>query len=425
VEGPKLLRTAPRYIVRVPERGEASVPPAAWQILSGQPAFWRLVEGGVLSVSQAKGGRRALGAGCYVGTAWLGDVRVECHEKVPGSLEALLAYATHDAFRIEAVPTGSTELGPLAALLIRQFLRSVRRYATLGRERVYQRHRTRGALVAGKIDVTRSVGLRARGLRHILVFDRNELTHRTDTNRVLLRALREVERVAAVVDLGRADVAACRALAMLFSDCQDAGVLFGPRHAFVAAAERLCDAATQPHTRDALALARTVLAHESFEATPQLEDRLPRTWFLNLENLFQLAVRNVLSDLGGPTFRVRDAGRGAPVFRRPGELRAFPDIVVSEATGAVRAIGDTKYKVWGGSEKPSDIYQLLVHAAAFNAPVGFLIYPHHELSLHDLGDAATGCRVTAVGVDVRRLREDLAATANGLSLFSGTAAVAS
>lgn len=69
----------------------------------------------------------------------------------------------------------------------------------------------------------------------------------------------------------------------------------------------------------------------------------------------------------------------------------------------VRAIGDVKYKVWEDYPDEHDLYQLLVHASAYDAKCAFLVYPHDTWIIRDLGVAATGCRTWIVGIDITNM----------------------
>jgi 5-methylcytosine-specific restriction endonuclease McrBC regulatory subunit McrC len=96
-----------------------------------------------------------------------------------------------------------------------------------------------------------------------------------------------------------------------------------------------------------------------------------------------------------------------PIFEMgSGRYTANPDLVISKGA-EVLAIGDVKYKSWSGSASADDIYQLLVHAAAFRCSLAFLIFPGESLEIHDLGLASTGCRTWVVVVDVCKVDEHL------------------
>jgi len=406
-------------LVCVPERGHTEIDQDIWVSLTASPGFWRLVEQSIVSITQVSKQRAKLSGSCYVGRVSFPGVRLDFTEKVEGAVEAMLYFATHDAFHIEKLPSPVSDLGSLAALLIRQFLVAVKSYVSEGREFHYRSKRQVGSLIGGRIDITRTVKLRARGLKHMVAYDRSVLRNDTLKNRVLAAALREVERLSRLIEIEKAQVATARSLSMMFSDCHDVEVLFARRDAFVRTATALGDEARKGRDRDLLALASIVLAHESFEHGASGGRTAPRAWFLNLENLFQVSVRRVLDRLysGRVTTAVASSLPNAIFANEAQQFRANPDLVLVGQQGAT-AIGDVKYKIWTGSASASDVYQLLVHAAAFKTGTAFLVFPHREFVARDLGISATGCRTWLFAVDVLKLPEHLGLALQRLCLSS-------
>lgn len=405
--------------IRVPERGTVDVPPAAWWEMSRSAVFWNLVERGVVAVEQLRGGRVRLNGGCYVGRSRLTqEIVLETHEKVAGSLAALLSFASGTDFRVEQVPGPSSDLGPLIALLVTQFVESVRRYAARGRQFQYEKLSTKGSLLGGRLDVTRTTRLWARGLKHLAAFDKNVVSFDLPINRTVLAALREIERIGRLVQLPRGVVARGRAMAMLFDDCRNPEVLYGARSEAARRAESLAESESDKAAADMLALAGIILAHESFEHEPTHRGSAPRSWFLNLESLFERAVLATMR----AKLRLGEvsSGRSAPppIFpHRKTIFRANPDLVIRQQGNASPCIGDVKYKQWSGLPPASDIYQLLVHASAFGAKRGFLVFPTDNFETRNLGDAVTGTRVTIYGLDVRVLDQHIVTMMQDLGLL--------
>lgn len=413
--------------IRVPERGNADVSSAAWKGVSRSPVFWNLVERGVVSVEHLRAGRVRFCGGCYVGRSRVSDdVVLELHEKVPGSLASLLRFASGTDFRVEHVPGPASELGALIALLVAHFVESVRRYAARGRQFEYEKESMKGSLVGGRLDITRTIRLWARGLRHLAAFDKNVVSFDLPINRTVLAALREVERIGKLVSLPRDVVARVRAMAMLFDDCRNVEVLFGTRSDAARRADSLAASASDRVTADMLALAAIILSNESFEHDSTHGGVAPRSWFLNLETLFERAVRATMrSSLGSRG--VVSSGRSAPlpIFpSKPDVFRANPDLVVRLIDTAEVFVGDVKYKQWAGVPGASDVYQLLVHAAAFDSGKAFLVFPFEEFDARSLGDAVTGASVTTYGVDVRELDDHVEHILNDLGAVPALGAVA-
>src|ERR1019366_683185 len=331
----------PHSHVIIPERGTRDIDRDTWDVLSAHADFWRLIEQKFLSVTHISPHKMRLIGSCFVGRIVLDDSVIEIGEKVPGSLAALLEYATFNAFRVEKYEAPASEIGPLLALLVRQFLAVLQRYVSHGRQFMYETKKMRGSLVGGRLDITRTVGLRARGLQHVLAFDRPVLSPRTPKNRIIAAAVSEVERVSEIIPLHSSDLAMARGLSLLFEDCKDAEVLFGDRDIFVRAGRALVSSRDEAD-RDLIALASVVLAHQSFDYGVPLKTVSPRAWFLNLENLFEVAVRQVLADLftGGTVTKPADAETQGRVFEKEyEEYKASPDLLLSRPDG-VKAVGD-------------------------------------------------------------------------------------
>jgi 5-methylcytosine-specific restriction endonuclease McrBC regulatory subunit McrC len=401
----RAFMTTPQMI-RVPERGNTDVSSTAWKELSRSPRFWSLVERRIVSVEQLPAGCVRLCGGCYVGRSSVSDeVVLELHEKVPGSLASLLRFASGADFRVEHIPGPSSDLGSLIALLVAHFVEAVRQYAARGRQFRYEQEPMKGSLVGGRLDVTRTIGLWARGLRHLAAFEKNVVSFDLPINRTVLAALREVERIGRLISLPRDVVARVRAMAMLFDDCRNAEVLFGTRAEAARRADALASAASDKVTADMLALAAILLSHESFEHDSTHVGTAPRSWFLNLETLFERAVRETMKAAFGSEGTV-SSGRAAPlpIFPPRSDLfSANPDLVLRRHGVSRAFVGDVKYKQWGGVPSASDVYQLLVHAAAFESKIAFLVFPFDGFDARVLGNAVTGACVKLYGLDVREL----------------------
>lgn len=410
--------------VRVPERGRVDVPTNVWRRLAGSQAFWRLVDQGVVTVSSPSQSGITLGGGCYVGQAVCGDVLLELHEKIPGALAALLRFASHDAFSVLATPAPGSEMGDLVVLLIKQFLATVGAYTARGRQSIYARERKVGSLVGGRMRVVDTVRLRARGLGHLIAFDREKLSYDTRLNQVVDGALREIERIASSVAVPPLDRARARAFAMLFSDATTGREQHRERPRLLTAAEECAAQERTDQMRDLAALAGIILAHQSFEHGTEVRSHSPRAWFLNLEHLFESACRTVLRGLCKGRFSVdRRQGRAPRIFEREErEFRAHPDLIIR--ADEAHAVGDVKYKEWTGTATASDLYQLLVHASAFETDCCFLVFPSDGYSSRSLGSAVTGSLTWLFAVDIKALDRDLATALDVMGLVPSSATAA-
>lgn len=396
------------------ERSHIDIDSATWRRLAANREFWRLVDRGILSVSQPRPGAMRLTAIAHVGRAKLGDISLEIVEKVEGALSSLLEYSTQEAFRIEHMPASRSDLGRLASLLVRQFVREMRSYVSRGRDFLYQREKRQGSLVGGRMDITRTIRLRAQGFGHLVAFERPAIDRNTRKNKILLTAVREVGRLSRLVPLRPADLADSRTFSMLFDDCRDAEFFFRDRQAFAVEAQHLSE---QPGPEsDLLALAAVILSHESFETGGSRLSSVPFTWFLNLERLFETAVKLKLAEVLAPKALTVKRGNLPPIFSGENrEFRANPDLVVRDRQ-AVLAVGDVKYKQWSGSAAQADVYQLIAHSSAFHSPTSFLVFPHEVFHARELGVSSTGTRTWLIAVTIQSLGADLERAAELLGL---------
>ena len=401
----------------VRERDQTDVDPVIWAALSADTAFRHLLDTGILSAILLSNGLTRLRGACYVGRAQCADVEIEIQEKVPGALQSLLAYATGSAFRIEPTKSRASDLGQLTLLLIQQFLAGVTGYASRSRQFVYAQERKVGSLGGGKIEFAKSIQLRARGLGHLLAFKKDVITFNTLLNRVILAALMEVTRIGRVIDIDAATVQRARGLSLLFSDCRDSRLLTGRRSVFARDASSLTASHLAEEEKDVAALASVILAHEGFEWDATTCSHVPRSWFLNLENLFERAIVLQLRKLACPNASVSTGGESPqPIFdRQTGIYHAHPDVVVAHRDGLV-IVGDVKYKNWSDRAVSSDLYQLLIHTAAFSGARSFLVFPCDEYKAIWLGRAVTGADTWLFALDLRNLKESVTRMANDLGI---------
>ncbi|MGW3897434.1 5-methylcytosine restriction system specificity protein McrC [Micromonospora profundi] len=288
-------------------------------------------------------------------------------------------------------------------LLIDAFLDSVRGYASAGRDWLYSAQKSTSSLGGGRLRIAETTLLRARGLRHRMVFERPVISRSTPTNRVVLAALREIEILARLSFADAKQLSEARTLATLFADCLDNELILGSKTRLSDGAIQLSENSERPEVRDMLRLAAAVLAHLSTEVGRPQTGQVPLAWFVNLERLFEGAVRRCLGqvlDAGWSVTGPRESTRW--VFRDRSILSANPDFVVSLNAQAV-AVGDAKYKEWEGSASASDLYQVLIHASAFEAKQAFLVYPANHFFETALGKSVTGVPTTLFAVDVRQL----------------------
>ncbi len=407
------------YTIQVRERGREVIPAEIWRRLSSDPVFWSLVESGILGVAQVNRGSFELKGGMYVGRVTCSHVNIEVIEKVPGVLNALIKFATFGSFRVESLTAQDSDLGELTRLLAHQFLLAIKDYVTFGRDFAYKKRPAVSPFVRGRLDVVRTTRLRARGMGHLVAFDRAVIDHATDKNQVLLRALRELERLARIIPISEHDLSASRTIAIFFSDCRNNDVLFGSRRSWALLAEQLAEQQDRAEHRDMLALAGVLLSHRGFEAAKVDDGLVPRSWFLNLEELFESAVRRTFAELLDHTWTVANGKRlRVPIFGGSRQTyRADPDIVLKHKD--LVFVGDVKHKEWYGGVVQADIYQVLVHAKTYGAFDAFLVFPGEEYLEQDLGMSSLGVRTRLYSVDPRQLDSHLTCVLASIGVTQG------
>jgi 5-methylcytosine-specific restriction endonuclease McrBC regulatory subunit McrC len=308
-----------------------------------------------------------------------------------------------------------TELGDTVALIVRAFVAEVRRYVGAGREWRYEQRRMVSSLAGGRLNVPATISLRSRGLRHLMAFDTPTVTRAIEINRVIFAALSEVEVLAKLVSIDPITVAGARAMSMYFDDCRDAESIYATRTKLVQRVNDVLDDPVWSAHRDMLSFAGVLLSHGSLEPASPLTGVVPISWFVNLENLFERAVRQELALACGSEATV---GEGSSyrrmVFPVVGSNQANPDLFVQLVSDAV--VGDVKYKTWTRTASPSDLYQLLVHASAFDSARAFLVYPSDRFDQVEMKVATTGAQVWLFAIDIRSIASDLRRVCSQLAI---------
>jgi 5-methylcytosine-specific restriction endonuclease McrBC regulatory subunit McrC len=351
-----------------------------------------------------------------VGRARLGEVEVEVREKVRGTLVSLIGAATGAEVKIEKAESPATEFDLVSRHLMAEFIDSAGRYIA-DRRRPRNRYRAAtGPVLAGALDMPATMRLHASGRPGLFAYRQCEVVRDEPLDRLVLAGLAELDRSAGALRLDSTTLYDARWLAGALDEVRDRRFLNTSRNEFLAQGEAIAQGPeTLPADADLARLASVALLHQGFEPGSSSEDRVPRAWFLSLEDLFEQAVRNALRQLLAD--HEVDRGEAFPrrMFHGGADASAVnPDIVVHR-DGAVTVAGDVKYKHLGGGEDAAekegrpDLYQVLVHAASLGANRAFLVYPSDgEYLCRYLGSSATGCRTWAVRVRPTSLAGDLA-----------------
>lgn len=394
----------------ITERSTQPLTRDLYRRLEASEDFWELVARGVVSLVRSRDIPWGLRAAAFVGQATMeGNLRFVIEEKTPGALRALLRWAVPEDLRDAAVPSPVAQDSPLLDTFAREFVANMGYYLRHGRIKAYRREHEQSGCLRGRIDVKASVAMLARGKRGRLAYSRPRLTADILPNRLLALALQAVERLFGDDEDARDTVSVARVYAPLFEDVRWSPITRLPWSAKAAAFERvMTDSTISGDLRKALAYARALVLHLGAWPLEEESFRVPRSYFLNLETLFEEAVRQVAREVCAPFAVTRGTDLGRPLFK---DLRdryvADPDFVVARRLDDL-IVGDCKYKQMDGHPAHSDVYQLAAHCSAMGSLVGVLVYPGEACSTNFLGTALTGTRVFWATVRPAALREDVA-----------------
>lgn len=405
----------------VPERGSTHVPREVWGRLAADPDMWTLVRDKVVAVESLGADRMVLKGTCYVGRAVVGGVTLDLTEKFPGAFRALCTAVLPIGTKLVKAPSAVGDSPLTTALLVKVFVDAVNGYVARGREIAYSRRHERGSLIGGKLEMADTIRLRARGVRHQVAFSRPVITTVTDLNLVVCAALLRVETLSRSHMVDRDSVIAARSLNMVFAECQGDVVRLSP-DALRELAVRQADVrhGDEAHLAE---LAAAVLGEAGFGEEGIIGGLVHRSWFVNLENMFERAVRNgfaaALEGRASVSAAVKAPGVFVDLRRR---YPANTDLVIRTDGGI--CIGDAKYKERSPREWPdaSEIQELLTHASAYGAKKAFLMFPAERAWEMRVGSDRNGCEVWCFGVRLECMADDVAAASTTLGFGAREAA---
>jgi hypothetical protein len=401
-------------------RSSAPLDSRTWAALSESGEFWTLVDRKILQVRQLRAGT-VLRPQAYVGRALADGVEIRIGSKVKGALESLISFASRGSFRLEPIHVTATDPGPLTRLLIEAFLDAAGRYLQFGMDFEYRPLAENGTFVRGRLDMPRSMHLWAGGRPNQVAYVRREQSTLTPLNLLIAAGLVHAERLAQT--LGEAASVRARARSYLLVFPLESLENTRSRELIPDADELKIDL---PLARDAAELATAVLAAAGFEVSAVPLDRtVPRSWFLNLETLFEQALRTTLRRASAVTSVRNGKSESRHVFPGPADesLDASPDLLVAVPAGLV--VGDVKYKDWTGQATASDLYQLLVHTATFEAKEAFLVFPGDRYESRDMGPSSLGIHVRLFSVRPTQLAADAETLAGDLAAWRAAPTTAS
>ena len=240
-----------------------------------------------------------------------------------------------------------------------------------------------GTVIRGRWDIARQLKVRP-GIPSPVELTYDDFTEDVIENQLLKAALRRLLRLEQLSPTLRGHVSTSLALFVDVSDltCQ--------RSVPVPAESRL-----NAHYRPALWLARWILEATSWAHA--LGTSSGSTFLLNAALVYEEFVGRCLRDVLEPEGFDVDLQVSDWRLDVDGKVHLRPDIVISR-DGAIVAVADTKYKVWGatGASPPNaDVYQALAYAITAGVSEAHLLYVSGDVEPQQYEIAATGTTVVA------------------------------
>lgn len=391
------------------ERSTTALTPRSYRILRASERAQRLLQEGVLSFIQSARTPYGVRSGCYVGQAVLEDgSRLVIREKSEGALRSLVAAAAIDDIRSIDIPSAAATQSEILELFAERFLEYLGEYLRHGRKKVYRALHEQTSSPKGRIDFVRSFRTLARGNAFSLACRRHDLTADVIENRLLGRALLAIEMMAASKSISRRVGELGRNYSPLFADVDtcSAGRL-SYRMLATAFQDVLNNAVINEDLQRAMMYGRAICLHLGAWPTDSQWLAIPHSFFVNLESLFENAVRANLKTASPFLAVSKGASLQSPVFKSlPERYIADPDIVFQSASGDVVLVSDCKYKILEGSPGHSDVYQLLAHCSALDCTFGALFYPDDQFEIRPIGITSAGVEIFAVTLRISSLEQD-------------------
>lgn len=395
--------------IEVRERSTVPLSEGDYRALEQSDVVLELVGLGVLSLVRSRATPFGVRAGSLVGESVItSGRRLVVREKVPGSLHALLRWAVPHDFRTAPAPAFVDADSPVLEVFAARFLDLLARHLQRGRIKEYGRFREQSSRPRGRIDLRRTIHLRSRGIATRVDHRRTVLHADILLNQLLALGLHAVESYVTVAGASAALTTRARSFAALFDDVDVLGMQRQPRGSKSRAFESaLSDSRATGDISDALSYARALVLN--LGAWPLTEEHLvPESYFLNLETLFEDAVRQVATEALIHVSVSRGSQLERPLFvDRDAVYVADPDIVMSWPD-ARPVVADCKYKDLQGLPDHGDVYQLVAHAQAFGSTTAALVYPGTDYAIQSLGTTVGGVAVSWATVRVSHLDQDVA-----------------
>lgn len=412
-------------VVEVTERSTTPVPASIFRTLEASDSFWELVDAGTVSLVRSRAAPYGIRSSAQVGQAILEKgIRLVLTEKIEGSLSALLRWVLPKDVREIAAPSPVAVGGPVLSAFASHFLDFLGQYLRYGRIKEYVHYFDDSPVLRGRLDLRGTAKLLACGRRGRLAYRQTHLVADIEPNRLLALGLGAVETLAVTTPGEERLRMLARTYSGLFEDIDWFALRRATAHDKARAYSLVMeDKRVEGPLRKALAYARALVLHLGAWPRHEPEAILPCAYFLNLELIFEDAVREVLSEVVPGIQVTMGRQHSRPIFEDlPERYVADPDIVVGDARHSV-LVADCKYKEIEANPEHSDVYQLLAHCAAFGCHKGLLLYPGPCCESHRLGVTPSGIHLWSATVRPQNLPEDLKAVLDVLDISASPSSI--
>lgn len=345
----------------------------------------------------ARASRSRLGVllrfGAFVGRVTIPNAfLIELQELVPGTVATLAPLtAAGRRWTWSRAQEGPATVPPWVALAQR-YAAALGLLLTAGVPKDYVPVRLESRRPRGAINIRRTLAIRAKGHPDVVASNVRLLTEDIPTNRVALAAAVRAE----VLLKDRPDE--LRSLRTAIRALEGATLEVAPDI-------RNARQRAEPSYVELLELAALLIAGVSTMPVGETEAEQPVDVWFDAATIFEAGMRHLVERIMGPANVRAGLGDGVQLFDRPevghGEdWPANPDIVVKGSSGTL--VLDAKYRRHGATESRPEIYQLIAHAAAYDAKSAALVVPRlftGDASRH-LGTDRAGRRYDVIVVDV-------------------------
>ncbi|RQQ21300.1 hypothetical protein DF107_02625 [Burkholderia stagnalis] len=342
-----------------------------------------------------KKGRPVFFAGGYVGIIPVNDRLVlDVRPKVPlDNLERIIKLSNHAPYELHGLERSyavhNETTAPIEDFLIDSFLDTVDVVHESGMLRAYQRKNAQGDFPKGRLNISRTINLQAKGSRKV-AFSWSERSIDTPPNQLVKLALLRALNTGSAERSKKRKARLALHLEYLeqVSECPEKDIL---EHPLIENLDTLPN--TRDYYRPTIALAKLILLGGGIGFAAAGTDVFANSLLLDLDVAFEGYIRFILQDLNTTTTHYRvfdgnvaaDAGRKKTLLSRSDfpeqigkSVEATPDVVIEKYAPPrlpANIVLDMKYKDTKAIADRSDLNQLIAYAVSYTSDAAIFVFP--------------------------------------------------